>query len=168
MIDQVSSSLRFDDLGAVPPEQLVTHMNDPRVAAHLPLLTHPWTIQDAQAFQAAKRQRWIKDGLGHWAIYSGERYVGWGGFEKDGETWDFGLVLTPEAFGLGRSVFLKALEFARHDERIEVISFLLAPSRRSLSALTRYGAVYAGEDDHAGQRFLRYELSLAPRKSPGQ
>jgi len=137
-------------------------MNDPRIAAHLPLLTHHWSVADARAFQAAKQQRWIEDGLGHWAIHEGDRYVGWGGFEKDGEAWDFGLVLTPEAFGLGRAVFLKALEFARHDERIEVISFLLAPSRRSLSALTRYGAVYVKEDDHAGQRFLRYELSLAP------
>ena len=167
-MSRFQSALRFASLNDVPVTQLLAHMNDPRIAAHLPLLTHQWSEADARAFQIAKQQRWIEDGLGHWAIHEGDRYVGWGGFEKDGETWDFGLVLTPEAFGLGRSVFLKALDFARHDERIEVISFLLAPSRRSLSALTRYGAVYAGEDDHAGQRFLRYELSLAPRKSPGQ
>lgn len=167
-MSRFQSALRFASLNDVPVTQLLAHMNDPRIAAHLPLLTHQWSEADARAFQIAKQQRWIEDGLGHWAIHEGDRYVGWGGFEKDGETWDFGLVLTPEAFGLGRSVFLKALEFARHDERIEVISFLLAPSRRSLSALTRYGAVYAGEDNHAGQCFLRYELSLAPRKSPGQ
>lgn len=152
--------LRFGDLGEVSPDLLVAHMNDPRVAAHLPLLTHRWTADDAVAFQAAKKRRWVQDGLGHWAIFWGDRYVGWGGFEKEGEAWDFGLVLTPEAFGLGRRVFLKALEFARADARIEVISFLLAPSRTSLSALKRYGAVFTGEDRHAGQRFLRYELRL--------
>ena len=162
MIDRGSSPLRFSDLGDVCPEQLVAHMNDPRVAAHLPLLTHRWSTEDAEAFQAAKRQRWLEDGLGHWAIHVGDRYVGWGGFEKEGKAWDFGLVLTPDAFGLGRQVFLKALDFARTDDRIDVISFLLAPSRTSLSALTRYGAVFAGEDEHAGQRFLRYELRLAP------
>jgi hypothetical protein len=151
-------SIRFGDLGDVSPEQLVVHMNDPRVAAHLPLLTHRWGIEDAKAFQAAKRQRWLEDGLGHWAIHQGDRYVGWGGFEKEGAVWDFGLVLTPDAFGLGRRVFLKALDFARKDERIDVISFLLAPSRKHLSALTRYGAQFVGEDEHAGQRFLRYEL----------
>lgn len=159
MIERDASSLRFDDLGDVSPEQLVAHMNDPRVAAHLPLLTHRWDIEDALAFKAAKAQRWLEDGLGHWAIHDGDRYVGWGGFEKEGDVWDFGLVLTPDAFGLGRRVFLKALDFARSDERIERISFLLAPSRKHLFALTRYGAEFVGEDEHAGQRFLRYELT---------
>ncbi|HBU62721.1 MAG: GNAT family N-acetyltransferase [Oceanicaulis sp.] len=166
MIERDASSLYFGDLGAVPPEQLVTHMNDPRVAAHLPLLTRRWTVDDAVAFQAAKAQRWLEDGLGHWAIHAGDRYVGWGGFEKEGAVWDFGLVLTAEAFGLGRRVFLKALDFARQDDRIDRISVLLAPSRKHLSALTRYGAEFVGEDEHAGQRFLRYELT--PSKSPGQ
>ena len=121
MIERDASSLRFDDLGDVSPEQLVAHMNDPRVAVHLPLLTHRWDIEDALAFKAAKAQRWLEDGLGHWAIHDGDRYVGWGGFEKEGDVWDFGLVLTPDAFGLGRRVFLKALDFARSDERIERI-----------------------------------------------
>ncbi|WP_440959017.1 GNAT family N-acetyltransferase [Oceanicaulis sp. LC35] len=159
MIERDASLLRFADLGAVPPDALVAHMNDPRVAAHLPLLTERWGIDEARAFQSAKQQRWLEDGLGHWAIYSGQRYVGWGGFEKEGEVWDFGLVLTADAFGLGRQVFLKALDFARKDDRIERISLLLAPSRKHLSALTRYGAVFVGEDDYAGQRFLRYELT---------
>ena len=64
MIERNASSLHFGDLGAVPPEQLVTHMNDPGVAAHLPLLTRRWTVDDAVAFQAAKAQRWLEDGLG--------------------------------------------------------------------------------------------------------
>lgn len=160
MIDpETLPSIRFGDLSALSPAVLVAHMNDPRVAAHLPLLTHRWTVDDAEGFQTAKQQRWLEDGLGHWAIFAGDRYVGWGGFEKEGEAWDFGLVLTADAFGLGRQVFLKALDFARHDERITLISFLLAPSRKSLSALERYGAVFVGEDAYAGQRFLRYELT---------
>lgn len=137
-------------------------MNDPRIAAHLPLLTREWDAEDAERFKQAKRQRWLEDGLGHWAIYDGDRYVGWGGFEKEGLVWDFGLVLTAEAFGLGRRVFLKALDFARQDDRIERISLLLAPTRRSLSALTRYGARFVGEERQAGHRFLRYELNLTP------
>jgi hypothetical protein len=155
-------SIRFGRLSDVSDSQLLAHMNDPRIAAHLPLLTQPWTDEDVAAFLAAKQKRWREDGLGHWAIHGSDRYVGWGGFEKEGEVWDFGLVLTPDAFGLGRRVFVKALDFARQDERIKVISFLLAPSRTSLSALTRYGAVFVGEDAHAGQRFLRYELDLRP------
>ena len=154
--------IQFGDLSEVSTDRLLAQMNDPRIAAHLPLLTQPWTDEDAQAFLVAKAQRWREDGLGHWAIHESDRYVGWGGFEKEGEVWDFGLVLTPDAFGLGRRVFMKALDYARQDKRIKVISFLLAPSRTSLSALTRYGAVFVGEDAHAGQRFLRYELDLRP------
>lgn len=155
-------SIRFGRLSDVSASHLLAHMNDSRLAAHLPLLTQPWTEEDVAGFLAAKQKRWLEDGLGHWAIHEGDRYVGWGGFEKEGEVWDFGLVLTPDAFGLGRRVFLKALDYARQDERISVISFLLAPSRKSLSALTRYGAVFVGEDAHAGQRFLRYELDIRP------
>jgi hypothetical protein len=155
-------SIRFGRLSDVSVSQLLTQMNDPRIAAHLPLLTQPWTDEDAQAFLVAKQKRWREDGLGHWAVYQGDRYVGWGGFEKEGEVWDFGLVLTPDAFGLGRRVFVKALDFARKDERINMISFLLAPSRKSLSALARYGAVFVGEDAHAGQRFLKYQLDVRP------
>lgn len=150
--------LAFARLAQVPLDALVDHMSDPRVARHMPLLAQPWNADAAQRFVEVKETCWRRDGLGHWAILSGGRYVGWGGFQKEGEDWDFGLVLRPDAFGLGLAITRAALDFARADPRIPYITFLLPPSRRHLGALARIGAQPLGEVLHENARFLRFRL----------
>ncbi len=145
----------FGDLQAVPREVLATQMADERVAEHLPLLDGAF---DVEAFLRVKAQLWAQDGLGHWAIWQGDVFLGWGGFEKEGDVWDFGLVLTPEAFGQGLAITRQALEFAREDARIETVQFLLAPTRRSVKALVRMGAEEVGEVRYGGQTFRRFLL----------
>lgn len=145
----------FGDLQAVPRALLAAQMADARVAAHLPLLDGAF---DVDAFLQAKAQRWAQDGLGHWAIWKGDVFLGWGGFEKEGDVWDFGLVLTPQAFGQGLAITRRALEFARGDARIETVQFLLAPTRRSVKALARMGAKEVGEVRYGGQTFRRFLL----------
>jgi len=152
--------IAFARLTEVPLATLVAHMNDPRVATHLPLLTEPWDEGVAARFVAAKEARWRRDGLGHWAILAEGAYAGWGGFEREGEDWDFGLVLRAEAFGLAPAIARRALACARADPRIAAVTFLLAPSRRSLSALARLGARPCGEVEHAGARFAKYLLDV--------
>jgi len=152
--------IAFARLTEIPPEALVAHMSDPRVARHMPLLTARWDHAAAAAFVAAKEACWHRDGLGHWAILCDGRYVGWGGFQKEGEEWDFGLVLTPDAFGLGASIARKALAFARADARIPFVTFLLPPSRRNLGALDRIGARFVGDVVHCGARFRKYRLEM--------
>lgn len=150
--------ITFARLTEIPADELVAHMSDPRVGVHMPLLTVTWDRQVAEGFVAAKEACWQRDGLGHWAFVSGGRYIGWGGFQKEGEEWDFGLVLKPEAFGLGARITRQALAFAAMDDRIPFITFLLPPSRRNLGALKRLGATFVGEIDYAGSRFLKYRL----------
>ena len=58
----------------------------------------------ATKFVTKKEEYWVRDGLGHWAFLVDGTYVGWGGFQKDGDEWDFGLVLRPGSFGLGRRI----------------------------------------------------------------
>jgi len=145
----------FGDLQAVPREVLVAQMADARVAEHLPLLDG---VFDVEGFLKAKAQRWAQDGLGHWAIWQGDVFRGWGGFEKEGDVWDFGLVLVPAAFGQGLAITRQALEFARGDARIETVQFLLAPTRRSVKALARMGAKEEGEVRYGGQTFRRFLL----------
>jgi len=150
--------IAFTRLSAIPPDEIVAHMSDPRVAEHMPLLTCLWDRAAATAFVADKEARWRRDGLGHWAILRDGRYVGWGGFQMEGDEWDFGLVLRPDAFGLGTSIARKALEFARCDGRIPYVTFLLPPSRRRLGALARLGAQPVGEVDYGGARFRKFRL----------
>lgn len=154
-------AIAFARLTEVPLATLVAHMTDPRVAAHLPLLTEAWDEGVAARFVAAKEARWRRDGLGHWAIFADGGYAGWGGFEREGADWDFGLVLCPDAFGLGPAIARRALAFARADPRIPSVTFLLAPSRRSLGALARLGAHPLGAVEHAGARFVKYRLDIA-------
>jgi len=137
-------------------------MSDPRLRAHMPLLTGTWGDAEAQGFVAAKEACWARDGLGHWAFLADGRYVGWGGFQLEGEEWDFGLVLRPQEFGLGARITQAALDFARSDPRIPFVTFLLPPSRRNLRALHRLGAQAVGRQVHTGANFLKFRLETPP------
>lgn len=148
-------------LTEVPLDRLVSHMSDPRVARHMPLLTQPWTRTDAAAFVRAKEDCWRRDDLGHCAILQGGDYIGWGGFQKQGEDWDFGLVLVPEAFGLGDRITRAFVAAARENPRIPHVTFLLPPSRRNLGGLRRLGAVALGEVVHAGAVFRKFRVDTS-------
>lgn len=154
----MSSEITFARLTEIEPGQILAHMQDPRVATHLPLLNAAWDAVTVSKFVAAKEDCWNRDGLGHWAILSDGAYAGWGGFQKEGDGWDFGLVLKPDCFGLGARVFRKAMGFAEADARIPFVTFLLAPSRKNLRALDRVGAEYIGEVTYSGSVFLKYRL----------
>jgi hypothetical protein len=153
------ASIVFARLADIAPDEILAHMSDPRVAAHLPLMRAPWDLTAVDAFVAAKEDCWRRDGLGHWAVLADGRYVGWGGFQKEGDEWDFGLVLRPDQFGLGPRIAAKALDFAAKDDRIPFVTFLLPPSRRHLGALARLGARHVGEVTHDGAQFLKFQLT---------
>lgn len=152
--------IKFIRLPQIDAEEIIEHMSDPRVAEHMPLLTFEWDEAAVAKFVAAKEACWNRDGLGHWAILSNNKYVGWGGFQREGDEWDYGLVLKPSAFGLGKRITKKAIDFAIADARIPFVTFLLPPSRKNLSALKRLGALFVGEVDYNGSVFLKYKIAV--------
>ena len=154
----LKTEIKFTRLSEIEPTEIAAHMSDPRVAEHMPLLTFEWDAKVAAGFVARKEECWARDGLGHWAFLSDGRYVGWGGFQKEGDEWDFGLVLRPDAFGLGARISRKALDFAIADERIPFVTFLLPPSRKNLGALERLGARQVGQIQYDGAKFLKFRL----------
>lgn len=155
-----ATQIEFARLHQIPADEIMAHMSDPRIAVHMPLLNFTWSDERLDVFLAEKEERWRRDGLGHWAILCNGAYAGWGGFEKEGNEWDFGLVLKPQCFGLGLPVTRKALSFAVTDRRIEIVTFLLPPSRTNLGALVRLGAKFSGEIDHGGIQFLKFRLEV--------
>lgn len=158
MTSKSAHKIRFAQLSDVAPAEIIAHMSDARVAEHMPLLTFKWDLAAADKFLTAKQACWRRDGLGHWAILCNDTYVGWGGFQKEGDEWDFGLVLKPSCFGLGARISRKAIEFAKSDERIPFVTFLLPPSRKNLRGLGRLGARFVKEVNYDGARFLKYRL----------
>ncbi len=172
MTIQSESELTFARLPDVSAEEILAHMSDVRVAEHMPLLNSEWDRDTVTEFVAAKEKYWQRDGLGHWAILFNGRYVGWGGFQKEGDEWDYGLVLKPDSFGLGKRIVKKAIAFAFADERIPFVTFLLSPSRKNLGGLARLGARFVEKTEHDGAQFLKYRLEtdskvLKPAHSPG-
>ena len=161
-ISDLHAGVTFARLPEIPPDKIIEHMSDPRVAEHMPLLTFRWDRQRLAEFVARKEACWQRDGLGHWAFLYDGAYIGWGGFQKEDDEWDFGLVLKPGAFGLGPAITAKALDFARADVRIPYVTFLLPLSRRHLRGLARIGAAYVGEVEYAGSRFLKFSLDTTP------
>ena len=148
----------FTRLPEIKLSQIQSHMNDPRIAAHLPLLDGKWDMTTTENFVTTKEGYWTRDGLGHWGILANGQYIGWGGFQKEGTEWDYGLVLTADAFGMGHRVTTHALDFAKSDPRIPYITFLLPPTRKNRSALSRIGATPDGTTHHGGHRFLKFKL----------
>ncbi|MEM7059756.1 MAG: GNAT family N-acetyltransferase [Pseudomonadota bacterium] len=157
----VKEKITFSRLAEIAPAEILAHMSNPRVAEHMPLLTFEWNAGAVKKFVAQKEACWARDGLGHWAILANDRYVGWGGFQKEGDEWDFGLVLRPDAFGLGARISRMALQFANADARIPFVTFLLPPSRKKLGALIRLGARPVGEVNYKGAKFVKYRLETA-------
>ncbi len=162
-------NVTFARLPEVSPDEIVAHMLDPRVAEHMPLLTCNWDHVTATKFIATKEERWRRDGLGHWAILCNDSYAGWGGFQKEGDEWEYGLVLKRESFGLGPLISKKAIDFAVADKRIPFVIFLLPPSRKNLMALARLGAEFVDGIEHHGTKFLKYRLDTErpPRPQSG-
>ncbi len=158
MAGTLKHKITFIRLPEISANEIVAHMSDPRVARHMPLLTFEWDDVAATKFIATKEDYWRRDGLGHWAILDNDKYVGWGGFQKEGDEWDYGLVLKPNSFGLGTHISKRAIEFAIADKRIPFVTFLIPPSRTNLSALTRLGARFVDEIDYCGAKFLKYRL----------
>lgn len=154
----MTADITFVRLSEIEPSDIAAHMSDPRLAQHMPLLTSAWDAKAVTDFVARKEACWARDGLGHWAILSNGRYVGWGGFQKEGDDWDFGLVLRPDAFGMGQRVLKKAIDFAVADARIPSVTFLLPPTRTNLGALKRLGAQQVGEVQYDGATFLKFRL----------
>lgn len=154
----MTGKITFTRLTEIAGEDILDHMSDPRLVEHMPLITFEWDHAAVRKFVEAKEQSWERDGLGHWAFLSDGQYVGWGGFQKEGHEWDFGLVLKPDAFGLGLRLCGKALEFGRSDARIPYVTFLLPPTRKKLGALYRLGAVPVGEVCYDGQTFRKFRL----------
>lgn len=167
MTQQKNNRLRFGRLTEISTEELVAHMSDERLRAHMPLLTGTWDAPRIRDFVAAKEARWQEDGLGHWAFFKGDTYVGWGGFEAEGsgddKEWDYGLVLRPDFFGLGPAITREALRFAVARADMAYVTCLLPPTRRKLGALKRFGAADLGLVTYAGERFRKFRVETPSR-----
>lgn len=154
-----SGAFSFVHPSEIDQEEMLTHLRDPSMARHLPLLPDKPDRSLVQSIIASKEASWIRDGLGHWGILHQGRYAGWGGFQSEADEWDFGLVLRREHFRNGRAITSHIFGWALQHTNIETVSFLL-PLSRSEQALRRFGAVPSGIVDIERTKFRKWFLTL--------
>ena len=150
--------IRFVPLASIAPADLVHMLNDPDVRRHMPLAGEDWDELRASAWAKAKDAQWERNGYGPWAILIGDAFAGWGGFQQEGDEADLGLVLLPQYWGHGVTIFRQMIRRG-NAMGIANVTVLLPPSRVRLKGLARLGFVPAGEIDYGGHRFLKFRLS---------
>jgi hypothetical protein len=143
----------------IDPATWLTLLNDPDVHRHMPLSGDTaWTEAMAADWAAGKDGQWSANGYGPWALKLDGAFAGWGGFQKEGAEADFGLVLLPDYWGRGATIFRELL-VRRRDLPLDPVTILLPPSRVRMKGLARLGFVPAGEVSYDGHRFLKFQLA---------
>lgn len=134
-------------------------MNNPKVRPHLPLAKGVFDDEAYDGFIAAKEKLWKEHGYGPWAFSLKGQFIGWGGLQyEEGDT-DFALILHPDYWGFGKTVFDLIIRRAFLVMGIKSITALLPPSRLRLGVMNRLGFIRDGEVMLQGQRFLRFRLN---------
>jgi RimJ/RimL family protein N-acetyltransferase len=152
-------NLTVHRLTDIPAEIWLPLLNHPEVRRHMPLAGDTvWTEALAIEWAAGKDRQWAANGFGPWALKIDGRFVGWGGFQQEGEDADFGLVLLPEFWGHGFAIARDLFDHDRASLGSRTISILLPPSRTRMKGLARLGFVPDGEFDYDGHRFLKFSL----------
>ena len=161
----MTDSTDFRHLSEVPHSELIALMNNPKVRQHMPLSNGDFNQEHCDEFLAAKASIWTQHGYGPWAFYKDERFIGWGGFQPEGDYADLALVLHPDAWGQGISLYKTLLQKAFSEMDLQVISILLPPSRTRIKALAALGFERHGSVNINGETFYRYLLNAAASPS---
>ncbi|MDB5542456.1 MAG: N-acetyltransferase [Devosia sp.] len=151
------AEITFLPLSEIAAADLVELLNDPDVRRHMPLAGDHWDEARGLDWAKGKDAQWQENGYGPWAIRIDETFAGWGGFQKEGEEADLGLVLLPAQWGHGAVLFRELVRRGR-EMQLSNVTILLPPSRVRMKGLARLGFEPAGELEYAGHRFLKFRL----------
>lgn len=148
----------FKRLTEVNKADIIDLMNEPALKRHMPLLDERFDEAACETFIAAKERLWEEHGYGPWAFVVDGRFAGWGGLQPEGDEVDLAMVLHPDYWGLGETLYRKIIDRAFGQMGFESVIALLPPSRRRDRAMRRLGFQPEGEIELYGERFLRYRL----------
>lgn len=152
------AEITFHPLSEIAAAELLGLLTNPDVRRHMPLAGDNWDEAKALDWATSKDAQWQENGYGPWAIRIDGTFAGWGGFQKEEDEADLGLVLLPGQWGHGATIFR---ELVRRGTEMQVrnVTIMLPPSRVRLKGLVRLGFEPAGELEYAGQRFLKFRLT---------
>ena len=150
-------TITFSRLPEAPFDDVFRLINEPRNARHMPLFS-PFTPEEARDWIAGKDGQWTENGYGPWAVFIDDELVGWGGFQREEDGADYGLVLFPEFWGHGLEITRAALSRGFIEFDFEEIYALLPLTRNADRAMGRVGFEALGVIDYDGIPFRQYRL----------
>jgi RimJ/RimL family protein N-acetyltransferase len=153
--------IEFKRLTEVDKPAIIQLHNNPLVRRQMPLFEGVFTMEDCNAFIAAKEKLWADYGYGPWAFVIEGEFAGWGGLQPEGEDADLGLVLHPDFWGTGKAIYEKVIDRAFSEMGFDSVTILFPPSRTRIKGILRLGFKPDGEVVIGDERFIRYRL-LAP------
>jgi [ribosomal protein S5]-alanine N-acetyltransferase len=150
--------IEFVRLTEVPLTALVELLNEPRNARHMPL-SGSFTERSAAEWVAAKDGQWESNGYGPWAVLLNGEFAGWGGFQREDNGADFGLVLSPKHWGHGANITRAALDRGFGQLALDEVIIALPYTRSAARVVARFGFKPDGEVTYGGTRFRQYRLT---------
>jgi RimJ/RimL family protein N-acetyltransferase len=151
-------TISFSRLPEAPFDEVLRLINEPRNTRHMPLFS-PFTPEEARDWIAGKDEQWAENGYGPWAFYIDSEFVGWGGFQREDDGADYGLVLFPEFWGHGLEITRLALRKGFTELGFDVVYALLPLTRNADRAMAKVGFETLGIIDYDGIPFRQYRLS---------
>lgn len=151
-------NIQFKRLTEVNKTDIIELMNNQLVRRQMPLLTGDFSERDCDRFITAKEQLWQEYGYGPWAFIVDGQFAGWGGLQPENGAPDLALVLHPNFWGIGKTLYKRIIDQAFGAMGFDTISILFPPSRTRINGLLRLGFKQDKELDILGQRFIRYTL----------
>ncbi|QGN32589.1 GNAT family N-acetyltransferase [Microlunatus sp. Gsoil 973] len=150
--------VEFVRLTEVPLSAVLTLLNEPRNARHMPLAATA-TETSAAKWVQEKDGQWELHGYGPWGILVDGEFAGWGGFQHEANGADFALVLLPEHWGRGADITRAALRTGFEELGLDEVIIALPFTRSPTRAVARFGFVPDGEVIYGGSSFRQYRLT---------
>ena len=154
----MAAIIEFARLTQVPLPEIVTLLNEPRNARHMPL-SGTFSIRSAADWVHGKDQQWETHGYGPWAVLVDGEFAGWGGFQHEENGADFALVLIPGHWGHGAEITRAALDRGFGELGLDEVIIALPQSRNPTRVVARFGFVPDGEVSYDGADFRQYRLT---------
>jgi len=148
----------FKRLTEVEKSEIIELMNNSLVRRQMPLAAGSFGESECETFIAAKERLWEEHGYGPWAFVVDGQFVGWGGLQPENGEADLGLVLHPDHWGLGKTLYGEIIGRAFGEMGFQTVTTLLPPTRKRIKGLLRLGFQEDGQLVVGEKLFIRYRL----------
>lgn len=153
-----NARIEFVRLTEVPLSAVLTLLNEPRNARHMPL-SGEFSEESAAAWVQAKDGQWDTHGYGPWAVVVNGEFAGWCGFEREESGADLAVVLSPERWGNGAEIARAALDRGFDELGLDEVTIALPYTRNPTLAVARFGFVPDRDVSYGGVPFRQYRLT---------